>query len=80
MDASEAGRALPQATSEECRVTVCVTKLSGEVIVDKVELKGSEKVAVIIDKVETALGNAQRVDLITNGGKLLNHCSSVEDC
>ena len=48
-----------------------VAKLSGEVILDKVELKGTDAVSVLIDKVQNALGTNVGVDLInTNGDKL----------
>ena len=68
---AEAGRALLQATIEPRQFTVNVALLSGQEILDKVELQGTENVSILIDKVQNALGTNVGVDLInTNGDKL----------
>ena len=68
---AEAGRALLQATLEPRQFTVNVALLSGQEILDKVELQGTENVSILIDKVQNALGTNVGVDLInTNGDKL----------
>ena len=48
---AEAGRALLQATIEPRQFTVNVVLLSGQEILDKVELQGTENVSILIDKV-----------------------------
>ena len=48
---AEAGRALLQATIEPRQFTVNVALLSGQEILDKVELQGTENVSILIDKV-----------------------------
>ena len=68
---AEGGRALRQATIEPRQFTVNVVLLSGQEILDKVELQGTENVSILIDKVQNALGTNVGVDLInTNGDKL----------
>ena len=57
-------------TKPTIKFSITVVNLSEE-IVDTMEFSASDKVAVIISKVEEALGGAQRVDLFVDGHKLL---------
>ena len=61
------------------RFNVTVAKLSGEVILDKVELEGTEKVSDIINRVQKALGHAGGVDLVTTNGDKLLKDKSIEE-
>merc|ERR1712224_88062 len=75
-------------TIEARLFTVTVIQLSGDVILDKVELKGKDKVSLLIDKVQREVQDGRRidpetgrlevprrVDLFADGGKLLKDVS-----
>ena len=68
---AEAGHAPLQA------INVKLVNLNGEVIFDKMELKGTEKISDIIDKVQKALGHG--VDLVTTNGDKLPKDKSIEE-
>jgi hypothetical protein len=53
-------------------------RLSGEAILQKVELHGNEQVGVITNMVEEALGGTMRVVLIVNGCQLME-ASTIEE-
>ena len=58
----------------EMTFTVRVVQLSGQEILDKVELKGTETVSVLIDKAQNALGHAPGVDLVSANKEGLCSC------
>jgi hypothetical protein len=69
-----------QGNSEEVNKTLAmrVVRLSGEAILQKVELHGNEQVGVITNMVEEALGGTMRVVLIVNGCQLME-ASTIEE-
>jgi len=64
--------------NEAKSIAVSVVRLSGEVILENMELGANEKVGVLMKMVEDALGSDERVELLANGSKLLMKASLQE--
>merc|ERR1740129_1047454 len=68
-----------KAEADARTVKLTIATMGGKTILDKVELERTEKVSILIDKVQKALGHAQGVYLIcANGEKLLSDLSIEE--